>query len=412
MLNIKTSNNEDEIFTGLCKEMNHSNELKFYCKTHNELCCAECITKIKTDGYGQHTDCEICLIKEIKDEKIQMLNKNIKQLEELSTNIKEAIKKIKLLLEKVDEDKEKLKIEIQNSFTKLRNELNKKEDEIFLQIDNKYEELFFDKQFILDIEKLPDKIDKSLQKGKVLGNINNDDTKLNSLINDCLNIEKNISNINKINTKMEKFNSFQNKQYFYVKKEDINQIMNLINNSQIISTFCESDIINKENFEQIKKWIGGNHDFILKYSAKRDGCNTDIFHQKCDNIEGSLFICKPKNNDIIGGYISTKILKVDKFCDDSKAFIFNLSQNFIRRNKKSYKDAIKNFSDSSFFIRFGNGCSVFTLSGNCLNDKNSYVTYCSCQTNFESENNNLFNFGQIRTNFQVENFEVFEVIRI
>ena len=122
--------------------------------------------KIKTDGYGQHTDCEICLIKEIKDEKIQMLNKNIKQLEELSINVKQAIIEIKLLLEKVDEDKEKLKTEIQNSFTKLRNELNKKEDEIFLQIDNKYEELFFEKQFILDIKKLPDKIDKSLKKEK------------------------------------------------------------------------------------------------------------------------------------------------------------------------------------------------------------------------------------------------------
>ena len=45
MLNSNISNNEDAIFTGLCKEMNHSNELKFYCKTHNELCCAECIKK-------------------------------------------------------------------------------------------------------------------------------------------------------------------------------------------------------------------------------------------------------------------------------------------------------------------------------------------------------------------------------
>ena len=35
------------IFTGLCKIENHSGKLEFYCKAHNELCCAFCITKIK-----------------------------------------------------------------------------------------------------------------------------------------------------------------------------------------------------------------------------------------------------------------------------------------------------------------------------------------------------------------------------
>ena len=34
-----------EIFTGFCKEKNHPIELKYFCKTHNVLCCAECIIK-------------------------------------------------------------------------------------------------------------------------------------------------------------------------------------------------------------------------------------------------------------------------------------------------------------------------------------------------------------------------------
>ena len=45
--------------------------------------------------------------------------------------------------------------------------------------------------------------------------------------------------------------------------------------------------------------IGGNNKFILKYSAKRDSCNTEIFHQKCDNISGSIIICKIEGGDII-----------------------------------------------------------------------------------------------------------------
>ena len=35
--------NDDEIFTGLCKEKSHNEELKFLCKDHNVLCCSSCI---------------------------------------------------------------------------------------------------------------------------------------------------------------------------------------------------------------------------------------------------------------------------------------------------------------------------------------------------------------------------------
>ena len=60
-----------DIFTGLCKIENHSGKLDFYCKDHKELCCAYCITKIKKEGLGQHTDCNICIciIEDIFDEK-------------------------------------------------------------------------------------------------------------------------------------------------------------------------------------------------------------------------------------------------------------------------------------------------------------------------------------------------------
>ena len=61
----KDINNDDinNIFTGLCKEQNHSIELEYFCKTHNVLCCAKCISKIKQKGNGQHTECDICFIR-------------------------------------------------------------------------------------------------------------------------------------------------------------------------------------------------------------------------------------------------------------------------------------------------------------------------------------------------------------
>ena len=70
----------DETFTGLCKEENHNLKLEYYCKNHNILCCGLCISKIKGNGNGQHNECDICLIKDIKEEKKSKLKDNIKAL--------------------------------------------------------------------------------------------------------------------------------------------------------------------------------------------------------------------------------------------------------------------------------------------------------------------------------------------
>ena len=43
-------NKDEDIFTGYCKEKNHPNKLEYYCKSHNELCCANCIVKIQEIG--------------------------------------------------------------------------------------------------------------------------------------------------------------------------------------------------------------------------------------------------------------------------------------------------------------------------------------------------------------------------
>ena len=64
-----SENNNQEIFTGLCLEINHKDNLMFYCKNHNKLCCAACLSKMKVNGYGQHFNCEVCIIKDRKEEK-------------------------------------------------------------------------------------------------------------------------------------------------------------------------------------------------------------------------------------------------------------------------------------------------------------------------------------------------------
>ena len=105
-------NNLDDIFIDKCKENNHINKLEFYCKKHNILCCGLCITKIKEKGYGQHSDCEVCLIENIKDEKKNKLKENIKCLEELENKVNESIKSLKIIFEDIEKNKDNLRLEI------------------------------------------------------------------------------------------------------------------------------------------------------------------------------------------------------------------------------------------------------------------------------------------------------------
>ena len=79
--------------------------MEFYCKNHNKLCCVACISKIETKGYGQHKDCDICIIEDIKEEKKNKLKENIKYLENLSNNLNNSIKELKELFGKIDEKK-------------------------------------------------------------------------------------------------------------------------------------------------------------------------------------------------------------------------------------------------------------------------------------------------------------------
>ena len=67
---------------------------------------------------------QICEINNIKDEKLKKLKENISILENLSDNFEKSINYLKILAEKINENKDKIKLKIQNIFTKLRKALN------------------------------------------------------------------------------------------------------------------------------------------------------------------------------------------------------------------------------------------------------------------------------------------------
>lgn len=263
-------------------------------------------------------------------------------------------------------------------------------------MDKKFNELYLNEEIIKEIENLSNMIQISIEKGKLL-NSNKD-------INDYLNIEQNINEINKINLNLKEFKLIEYKIEFILNEKESIFFEKIKKFGEVYKSSL-SQIINDKDFNKINKWIGGKNKFIIKYNAKKDGCDPNIFHEKCDGIGKCIIICKVFKGDIIGGYISTNIVKKNEYSSDDKAFLFNLSKNLVKNNKKKYDKAFKNFSN---FIKFGNNCGVFLLSGNCLYNNEPKVDTCCCECNFDCENLNIFN-QKGSQNFKVENFEVFQV---
>ena len=227
---IHLDNNANNIFTGICKSKNHSMKLEYFCKDHNQLCCAACIAKIRCKGNGYHKNCKVFYINKIKNNKKNKLNENIKFLEDLSSKLEDSIKELKSIFEIINENKEKLKMQIQTIFTKIRNSLNNREDKLLSEVDKKFDDLFFKEDLIKESEKLPNKIKYSLEKGKAIDNEWNDDANLSSLINDCLNIENDIKKINDLNKKINKCNSNKYSSITFKPEEnETNKLLEIIN---------------------------------------------------------------------------------------------------------------------------------------------------------------------------------------
>ena len=229
----------------------------------------------------------------------------------MSNNINDSINTIKIIYEKINEKKEEIKIKIQGTFTKIRNALNDREDELLLEVDKNYDNIYFKEELIKECEKLPNKIKISLEKGKLIDKEWENDNILNSIINDYINIENNINNINLINDSIKNYKNLNASDVkLYI--EDENEIKSFLGRIKKFgkidadSILSNSLIITKqEEVELINSWISQNKkiNYQLLYRAIRDGDSDKEFHNKCDNKSPILVIGKTPKGYIFGGYI-------------------------------------------------------------------------------------------------------------
>ena len=254
------------IFSDVCKQENHFNKLEYFCKDHNLLCCSSCIVKVKKKGRGQHAECNVCILEDIKSEKKDILQNNTKELENISDSLQSSIKKLKETLDEINKDKEELKIKIQKIFTELRTNLNNREDELLSKVDEKFGEITFNEERMRDIEKLPNKIKISLEKVKHINNGWDDENKLSSIINDCIYIENNLKDIKLVNSTNINYTPLNLE--FYPDKENLNEFINTIKNFGDICE-CHFSVKNKIVLNNLKDYnlSGENNDIITKIGS-------------------------------------------------------------------------------------------------------------------------------------------------
>ena len=308
---INLEKDENDIFIDICKEINHPNKLQYFCKTHNMLCCGLCITKLEGEGNGQHRDCNICFIKNIIEEKKNKLTENIK---------------------------EEIKLNIQKTFTKIRNTLNKREDELLKEVEVQYNHIYCKEDVIRESEKLPNKIKIALEKTKLINNKCNDESKISSMINYCIDIEDNIKKIESINNNIEKCKSNSDIIIEFRPKEE--NIDNFIQNIKSFGNLLNPNIENLDSFilknkNDVMKFyllisnIINISNIKLVYRASKDGLQVMNIINKINNKSNLIFIFFTGNRRIFGVFIKLENIQDSKYFKDENAYAFSLDNNKI-----------------------------------------------------------------------------------
>jgi len=169
-------------------------------------------------------------------------------------------------------------MKISKIFTKIRSILNEREDQLLLELDQKFNDLYFKEDIIKKGEKMPNNIKTLIDKGKLLLNVEwNDENKLIERINDCINIEENIKNIIEINQNIEKKEIEKiNIKFMPENEQNIEFIEHILKFGEI---FNEGDDKFKFKFKPGNNYNITNNDLIATKNSK-NGFNCVIIGDK------------------------------------------------------------------------------------------------------------------------------------
>lgn len=178
-------------------------------------------------------------------------------------------------------------------------------------------------------------------------------------------------------------------------EEDILQKLN----SKIFLNDDEYNMIN-EHIIFIERIKSKKTKWTKIFSSSEDGDSAETFHQKCDNIEGTVILIKTKKYKRFGGYAKKKWNHSNgSFANDSKAFLFSLTtMDIFNRNENG--NEIKGDKDSGPW--FGSGPD-FQIVNKWFSNNSTHNKKCFSypqNVNFPLAENN---------NFLVKELEVYKI---
>ena len=344
----KENNNSPSI--SLCQEKNHFQELMYYCETHNKLCCAFCIVKVKDEINGKHGDCNVYKLDEIEEEQKNKLKENLKNLENLSKYIDTSITELKNDLNKSKENNDNLKLTIQQTFNKIRNQLDLREKELLSEADKNMNDLSMKKNIINKLEEAPKKIESFLNKGKLIENKWKENN-LSISITQCLNIEKNLEEINSYKDIINKNTGNNLLLKFKPEMNNINDFLDTIKKFGCIYNIndIQEKLNNKEDIEN----------FLINIDKDKE----KIYNQYIQNkkkiklieVKSNLKLIKKEKNEEIDSILKSfeSLLNFSK----EKRIIF------VNFNSKFWDYLFKNYNEPNLkCIRFCNNLRKIFIS--------------------------------------------------
>ena len=166
--------------------------------------------------------------------------------------------------------------------------------------------------------------------------------------------------------------------------------------------------------DQLEQWIGtGPKTFDLLYSITKNGCNSTVFHQKCDNQGPTVTVLYNQQGSVYGGYTGINWDQSGTWGDDSTAFLFQLQYNGSATvNKFPCKNsAYTTYRASNCGPVFGKGNDLLTFTGTVNNSGGYYALNGSGMSGLgHSYNNQGITANQINNGtMNVTELEVYQV---
>ena len=172
--------------------------------------------------------------------------------------------------------------------------------------------------------------------------------------------------------------------------------------------------LEKENeyLQKIYEWTGYKSMDLL-YRATRDGSESNVFHNKCDNQGPTICLFKNEKDNIFGAYASISWASDNNYHNAEGSFLFTLTNIHGTEptkypNTQNYNHAV--YHDIGYGPTFGGNHDLY-ICNNCLNSKSSYCSFGYSYPDILGKGYSIFS-GEVNTgNFKLKEFEVFKLLK-